>query len=238
MTKNRDITARQRAGDPAKAAGSDVAAFLAEVGRTAPAAQARGRLIFALDATMSRQPTWDLACALQAEMFETAGSVGGLAVQLVYFRGIGECRASSFVADARSVRDLMVKIDCRGGHTQLAKVLAHVRRETEKRPVAALAYVGDAMEENPDHVCQLAGEIGLLGVRAFMFHEGRDAAAERTFREIARLTRGAYLPFDRSSAAELRALLGAVATYAAGGLKALGASREEGARLLLPKLNR
>ena len=65
-------------------------------------------------------------------------------------------------------------------------------------PIAALAYVGDAMEENPDQLCQLAGEIGLLGVRAFMFHEGRDPLAERTFREIARLTGGAYLPFDRS----------------------------------------
>ncbi len=167
-------------------------------------------------------------------MFDAAGTVGGLSVQLVYFRGIGESRASPFVANARALRDLMVKIDCRGGHTQIRKVLAHVRREAEKRPVAALAYVGDAMEENPDELRQLAGEIGLLGVRAFMFHEGREPAAERTFREIARLTGGAYLPFDRASAAQLRALLNAVATYAAGGLKALQASRSAGAQLLLP----
>jgi hypothetical protein len=140
------------------------------------------------------------------------------------------------VANARALRDLMVKIDCRGGHTQIAKVLAHVRRESEKRPLAALAFVGDAMEENPDHLCQLAGEIGLLGVRAFMFHEGRDAGAERVFREIARLTRGAYLPFDKSSAAELRALLKAVATYAAGGLKALESNKTTGSTLLLAKL--
>src|SRR5919112_1063393 len=232
MPKSRDITARG-SGTPPSAC-SEVDAFLAEAKRIAPAAEARGRLIFALDATMSRQPTWDLACQLQAEMFDAAGGVGGLSVQLVYFRGIGESRASAFVANARALRDLMVKIDCRGGHTQIGKVLAHVRREAEKRPVAALAYVGDAMEENPDHLCQLAGEIGLLGVRAFMFHEGRDPAVERTFREIARLTGGAYLPFDQSSAAKLRALLGAVATYAAGGLKALEGSKSEGARLLLP----
>ena len=149
-------------------------------------------------------------------------------MQLVYFRGVGESRASPFVANARALRDLMVKIDCRGGQTQIGKVLAHVRREAEKRPVAALAYVGDAMEENPDHLCQLAGEIGLLGVRAFMFHEGKDGAAESTFREIARLTGGAYLPFDRASAAELRALLNAVATYAAGGLKALDGKQGRG----------
>jgi len=131
-----------------------------------------------------------------------------------------------------------VKIDCRGGHTQIGKVLAHVRREAEKRPVAAFAYVGDAMEESADHLCQLAGEIGLLGVRAFMFHEGKDALAERTFREIARLTRGAYLPFNSASAAELRELLSAVATYAAGGLQALEKSSDAGARLLLPQLKK
>jgi hypothetical protein len=185
---------------------------------------------------MSRQPTWDLACTLQAEMFEAAREVGGLSVQLAYFRGIGESRASAWVADAATLRELMEKIACRGGQTQIRKVLAHVRREAEKRPVAALTYVGDAMEENPDELCRIAGEIGLLGVRAFMFHEGRDAVAERTFREIARLTRGAYLPFDRAAAAELKALLKAVATFAAGGLKALEASRSAGARLLLPKL--
>ncbi len=236
MSKNRDVTSRPSGS--AVSPRSEIDAFLEEAKKITPAAAARGRLIFALDATMSRQPTWDLACELQAEMFEAAAAVGGLSVQLVYFRGIGESRASPFVANARALRDLMVKIDCRGGHTQIRKVLTHVRREAQKRPVAALAYVGDAMEENPDQLCQLAGEIGLLGVRAFMFHEGRDQTAERTFREIARLTGGAYLPFDRASAAELRALLNAVATYAAGGLKALEKSPSAGARLLLPQLKR
>jgi hypothetical protein len=171
-------------------------------------------------------------------MFDAAAAVGGLSVQLVYFRGIGESRASPWVANAQALKNLMTKIDCRGGHTQIGKVLAHVRREAEKRPIAALAYVGDAMEESADHLCHVAGGLGLLGVRAFMFHEGRDAAAERTFREIARLTRGVYLPFDRSSAAELRALLNAVATYAAGGLKALEKSAGLGAARLLPHLKR
>ena len=238
MAKSRDITSRAGGLEPAGSPRTEIDAFLERAGKIAPPSQARGRLIFALDATMSRQPTWDLACQLQGEMFDTASAVGGLSVQLVYFRGIGESRASPFVANAGALRDLMVKIDCRGGHTQIAKVLGHVRREAEKKPVAALAYIGDAMEENPDQLCQIAGEIGLLGVRAFLFHEGRDPAAERTFREIARLTGGAYLPFNSASAAELRSLLGAVATYAAGGLKALETSKGAGARLLLPHLRR
>jgi len=222
---------------PAKAsARSEIDAFLAKARTLAPAGEGRGRLIFALDATMSRQPTWDTACRLQAEMFEEAGKVGRLDIQLVYFRGFNECRASRFVGDARSLRDLMTGIDCRGGHTQIGKVLAHARRETEKQKVAALVYVGDALEEPIDGLAAKAGELGLLGLRAFVFQEGRDPLVERGFREIARLTGGAYARFDASAAGELAALLRAVAAYAAGGLKALEKSGGAGGRLLLGQL--
>jgi hypothetical protein len=198
----------------------------------------RGRLVFALDATMSRQPTWDLACRLQGEMFAQAGQAGGLDVQLVYFRGFSECRASRFVADPRSLTGLMERIGCRGGHTQILRVLDHVRGETRDKPVHALVYVGDAMEERLDDLCALAGELGLSGVKAFMFHEGGDPAAERAFREIARLTGGAYARFDASAPAELAALLRAAAAYAAGGRMALEdlARRDAGAQRLLGQM--
>src|SRR6185295_11119732 len=103
----------------------EIDAFVKRARTLAPpvAAGAKGRLIFALDATMSRQPTWDTACKLQGEMFKAAGDVGGLQVQLVYFRGFGECRASKWVSDTRSLAGLMTSIDCRGGHTQIGKVL-------------------------------------------------------------------------------------------------------------------
>src|SRR5271166_676885 len=145
---------------------SEIDAFLEKV-RGLSVAQApggrRGRLIFALDATMSRQPTWDTACRLQADMFNETASIGGLDVQLVYFRGLSECRASRFVSDPRALAGLMEKIDCRGGHTQIAKVLANARRETEKKKVQALVYVGDEMEEAIDELCARAGKFGLLG---------------------------------------------------------------------------
>ncbi len=236
MADRKDITARPSdAGKAAKRSSrADIETFLQRASELEPvSADARGRLIFALDATMSRQPTWDLACDLQAAMFDAAGSVGGLNVQLVYFRGFGECQASKWVSNTKSLRDLMVRIDCRGGQTQIGKVLAHTRREAQKKPVAALVYVGDAMEENVDRLCQMAGELGLLNIKAFMFHEGRDPTAERAFREIARLTGGAYLPFNAAAAAQLKALLGAVATYAAGGRKALEKSKGQAAQLLL-----
>lgn len=220
---------------------SEIDAFLREartLGSNRPSG-ARGRLIFALDATMSRQPTWDTACQLQAEMFQETAAIGGLDVQLVYFRGFGECRASRWVADPAGLAGLMGRIDCRGGHTQIYKVLRHTRDETRRKPVQALVYIGDCMEESIDELCQLAGEIALTGTRAFMFHEGRDAVAERAFREIARLTGGAYCRFDTGSAQQLRELLAAVAVFAAGGHKALADYGRKGGRaqLLLRQLS-
>lgn len=199
----------------------------------------RGRLIFALDATMSRQPTWDTACTLQAEMFREAASTGGLDIQLVYFRGLNECRASGWVAGSERLAELMSRIDCRGGQTQIAKILSHARQEHARERIQALVFVGDAMEEPIDHLCQLAGELGLLGVPAFMFQEGADPVAENAYREIARLSHGAYCRFDAGSAHQLGELLRAVAAYAAGGIKALAdlsARRSSAARQLLTQL--
>ena len=218
---------------------SEIDAFLNTVKSLGPATQAgqRGRLIFALDATMSRQPLWDTACTLQADMFREAGAIGGLDVQLVYFRGLAECRASGWVSDPRKLGSLMEKIDCRGGHSQIGKVLAHTRRESEKQKVQALVFVGDAMEEPIDDLCAAAGGLGLLSVPAFMFQEGGDPVAENAFREIARLSRGAYCKFDPGSAAQLAELLRAVAAYAAGGMKALANLKgQRGAMKLLEQL--
>ena len=220
---------------------AEIDAFLERVRtieRTAPTGS-RGRLIFALDATMSRQPTWDTACKLQSEMFLEAQAIGGLDVQLVYFRGMNECRASRWVSEPAALAALMEQIDCRGGHTQIRKVLVHGRHETEKAKVQALVYVGDAMEEAVDDLCARAGELGLHGVPAFVFQEGNDPEVETAFREIARLTRGAYCRFNAGAAHELRELLRAVAAYAAGGMKALGdlsTRRHAGAMRLLEQM--
>jgi hypothetical protein len=219
----------------------DIKAFVERVRALGPgtAPGTRGRLIFALDATMSRQPTWDTACALQADMFREAASVGGLDIQLVYFRGLAECRASGWVAGSERLAELMSRIDCRGGQTQIAKILNHARQEHGRQRVQALVFVGDAMEEPIDLLCLAAGELGLLGVRTFMFQEGHDPVAENAYREIARLSHGAYCRFDAGSAHQLRELLRAVAAYAAGGIKALAdlsAKRSSAAQHLLGQL--
>jgi hypothetical protein len=240
--KPRDATPARRGGEPAtRSSRTEIDAFLDTVKSLGPAARTglRGRLIFALDATMSRQPLWDTACKLQADMFREAAAIGGLDVQLVYYRGLGECGASAWVSEAERLASLMTRISCRGGHTQIGKVLAHARRETEARKVQALVFVGDAMEEKLDDLCQAAGELGLLGVPAFMFQEGYDAVAEQAFREISRLSKGAYCRFDPGAAHQLRELLRAAAAYAAGGMRALAdlsARRGTGAVKLIEQM--
>ena len=200
---------------------AEIDAFLKDVRALQPSGSGHGRLIFAMDATMSRQPSWDLALELQADMFKAVKAVGGLDVQLVYFRGFNECQASRWVGDPEALARLMRRVSCEGGYTQIRKVLAHAKRENAARKVNAVVYVGDCMEEDVDELAQLAGELGLVGVPVFMFHEGCEPQAERAFREIARLSRGAYCPFDAGSARQLRELLTAVAVYATGGRKAL-----------------
>src|SRR4051812_3804862 len=224
--KNLDPAAQSAAGkgvpEAQTSASEDIAAFVAKARAMSPhAPQARGRLIFALDATMSRQPTWDMACALQADMFREAASVGRLDIRLVYYRGINECRASNWVSDTAHLARLMSAIACQGGNTQIGKVLSEARREAVASAVRAMVFVGDAMEESVDELCARAGELGLLKVPVFMFQEGHDATAEQAFREIARLTGGAWCRFDPGAAAQLRELLRAAAAYAAGGREAL-----------------
>jgi hypothetical protein len=209
----------------------EIDAFLAKAKTLGPRTDGRrGRLAFALDATMSRQPTWDLACKLQAEMFEEAGAIGGLDVQLIYFRGLRECRASKWNSNPARLGEIMAGISCQGGHTQIGRVLEHVRAESKAGKIDTLVYVGDAMEEKIDDLCAMAGELGLLGIPAFMFQEGGDPVAENAFREIARLTKGAWCPFDAGAASQLRELLRAAAAFAAGGHRALADLSKRGGK--------
>jgi hypothetical protein len=176
----------------------------------------RPRLVFALDATASRQPAWDLSSKLQAEMFAEAGAAG-LDLQLVYYRG-DECKASRWVSNGAELKGLMHELRCKAGRTQIGKVLAHTLRESDKTPIKALVFIGDCFEENIGDMVETASALGAKGVRAFMFHEDGDTnpPARKAFQKIAELTGGIYAPFDANSAAELSRLLRAAAAYAAG----------------------
>jgi len=207
--------------------------FIRKVSASRGSLQTTGRLLFAMDATASREMTWDRACAIQGEMFESTALLGGLSVQLAYYRGFREFHASKWLNNSQSLVRQMSGVKCLGGHTQIQKVLKHAVKEGESRTLSALVFVGDCMEEDIDDLCALAGTLGLLNIPAFMFQEGNDMGAATAFRQVAKLSGGAYLQFDTNSPDQLQRLLRAVAVYAAGGHKALEqhGKREGGAAL-------
>lgn len=206
-----------------KSSRSEIDAFVKKLAATPAVKPAgrRGRLIFAMDATASREPAWDRACHIQAEMFNETARLGGLEIQLCWFRGYDEFHASPWTENAQGLLREMTSVRCHAGHTQIGKVLQHTLRETRQTRVNALVIVGDCMEEDHGALLRLAGQLKLLGLPAFVFQEGDDPIAAHVFREIARLSGGAYCAFDAASPGQLRDLLGAVAVYAAGGRKAL-----------------
>ena len=201
----------------------EIDAFLAQVARTPqrPASGSRGRLIFAMDATASREPTWDRAADIQAAMFQETRDLGGLAVQLCWYRGFREFHASPWCGSADELLPRMTRVHCAAGLTQIGRVLAHAKDAAGCGAVNALVFVGDCVEEDHDTLAGLAGELGLMGLPVFVFQEGREPGAERIFRDIARLSGGAWCPFDHNSPQVLKDLLSAVAVFAAGGRPAL-----------------
>ncbi|WP_198378188.1 VWA domain-containing protein [Neoroseomonas rubea] len=206
--------------------GAEIAAFLDQVARLPAVRPARGRpgrLVFAVDATASRQPAWDRACALTGEMFLATRDLGGLAVSLAYWRGFMEFAATPFLTDGAELARRMSGVTCLGGQTQLLRALRHALAESRKEKVGALVLVGDAVEEDVDALCHAAGELGLFGTPVFCFQEGDNPVATNAFRQVAKVSGGAWAPFDSASAGTLRDLLRAVAVFAAGGRGALAA---------------
>ena len=214
------------------------------INRSRALANPRGghpRLLFGIDATASRQPTWDRACELQGRMFRATRDLGGLAVQLCYYRGFGELRASRWLEDEASLLQQMNRVRCAGGYTQIERLLNHALREHAASPIRALVLIGDAVEEAVDSLCGKAGECGMLGLTLFMFQEGRDYEVEQCFKTMARVSKGAYARFDHDSPHQLADLLGAVASYAAAGSQGLleeSAAGNSGVPRLLDQLRR
>lgn len=202
---------------------SEIETFLDKVKKT-PAissTQQQGRLIFAMDATASREQLWDIASHQHAQMFNTVKAKNSLLVQLCYYRGFNEFYSSVWNKSAQALQQEILSVRCLAGRTQIGRVLKHALAETEKSRVSALVFVGDCVEESIDQLGQLAGKLGIYRVPLFLFQEGRDEVATRAFRHLAQLSGGAHCHFDANSAEQLGALLSAVAAYATGGKAAL-----------------
>ena len=215
---------------------STVDAFVREVERlpSTSGRPGRGRLLFGMDATASREPTWDHACSIQGEMFVAADTLGGLDVRLAFYRGFDELKVSRWTSDGRELARLMGAVRCLAGRTQIGRLLRYAGDQRRDSRLDAVVFVGDCCEEDVDQVGHEAGQLGLLGLPVFVFQEGQDRVASRIFPQIAKLTRGAYCKFDRNSPDQLKRLLGAVAAYAAGGREAfLKYGKEKGVAALL-----
>lgn len=195
--------------------------FLSNAKQLATPTGQQGRLIFSLDATYSRQATWDTASQVQGEMFTRSQQVGRLSVQLCYFQGFDQFSHTDWLNSGQAILNHMARIHCLAGRTQIARLLNHALLETQRNTVQAVVFIGDAMEENADKLCELAGRLGLFSTPVFVFQEGNDLVAKRIFKKIAYLSGGAYCRFDHHSADLLKQLLCAVAVFTTGGRHAL-----------------
>lgn len=219
-----------------RASSADISRFLGKSRAISRVAERQPRLIFAIDATASRQPTWDSACHQQQQMFLATRDSAALSVQLCYYRGFGEFFASDWLGDSTALAALMGRVHCEGGHTQIGRLLRHALAEHRRRALRAVVFIGDALEENPDTLCQLAGECGLRKLPLLLFQEGDIVPVRDTFQAMARLSGGAWARFDAASARTLAELLGAAARFASGGRRALENNPSESAKLLLQQL--
>jgi hypothetical protein len=199
---------------PAKSGGREKA-----IATTIPqAASSKPRIIFSLDATASRAPTWQRAQRVQGEMFEAMSGRGE--VQLVSYSGAGVL-SSRWATDSRELADDMARVHCVAGNTQIRALLRHYRQEAKGGRVVAV-FIGDTVEEDSQDLIDEARKCKLLGVPVFVFHEVGNPSAEPTLRAIAQESGGAYVRFaDGDPKKDLQPLLGAVAAYAEGGRRAL-----------------
>ncbi|GAB1259895.1 VWA domain-containing protein [Aurantivibrio plasticivorans] len=217
MTKPKDKTVSTQVSSQ-----QEITQFIDQINKLpVTASEKPGRIIFAIDATASRQPTWDTACQIQSSMFTQTQKLGGILTQLCYYRGFHEFQYSPWHRQSQTLMRDMQSVNCLGGHTQIGRLLQHTLDESRRHKVNALVFIGDAVEEAADRLCDLAGQLGLVGVPIFIFHEGGNPSVGSIFKQLATLSQGAYCPFDRHSQRRLEELLGAVAVYASGGMTAL-----------------
>jgi hypothetical protein len=180
----------------------------------------RPRLVFAIDATASRQPAWEAARTTTDALFQALP--GQLDVALAVHGGSRVKLFTEFVSEPAALRDQASSVRCEAGMTRLVEIMERCRDASD---VKVLVYIGDVFEEGLEEAEQAATALRLRGTRVIVLHDRAQAlqldASAEAFQRIAQFTQGAVLPFDPSAVTALRALLEAVATLAVGGIKLL-----------------
>jgi len=204
--------------------------------RSAP----RPRLVFAVDATESREATWRAAKQLTDVLL--AALPGELDVALAVHGGNRLHTFTKFTSDAGALRNRAASVRCEMGYTRLLDILARV---LETEGVSVVCYVGDAYEESARRGYKLAESLKARGIRLIVLFDGAgwsdlDSHAAKVLAEMARRTGGALLPFDITALPKLRDLLEAVAVLAVGDVPLLTARQDAmpAARLLLQHLGK
>ena len=219
--------------------GLDLTKFISKARAIKRIAGAQTHIIFSLDATASRAPTWQQAQSLHKALFDAASETSELSLQLCYFRGIATFHASPWVATANSLRHELSELHCEGGVTQLQRLLEHcLAQQPNSSSLKAIIFVGDAVEEDATLLNDLSVKCRLAKRPLYIFQEGSDAAASVTFASMAALSGGVHFTLGDGSADQLRRLLESVIRLATGGRKALESSAHESDKLLLGKLDR
>jgi hypothetical protein len=224
------------------AAVTSAAAALPAMGHAEPPAVAgnssRPRLVFAVDATASREPAW--AAARQVTDSLVKALPGELDVSLAVHGGSRVHTFTEFTSNASVLRDRAAGVTCQAGLTRLLPILATSLKQPSVR---VIIYIGDVFEESLPHGRDLANQLGSRGTKLFVLHDTSDASARRDaeiFWDLAKRTGGCVLPFDANAPGRLRDLLSAVAVYAVGGEKLLRERRQAlpGAVALLEHLDK
>jgi hypothetical protein len=198
----------------------------------------RPRLIFAVDATASREPAW--AAARQVTDALVKALPGELDVALAVHGGSRVHTFTAFINEANTLRDRAAGVSCQAGMTRLLPILS----ASLKHPgIRIVIYVGDVFEESLLQGRRLADLMSAQKTKLIVLHDTADPGARRdaeVFWDLAKRTGGCVLPFDASAPGRLRDLLSAVAVYAVGGEKLLRARRHDlpGAVVLLENLDK
>ena len=148
--------------------------------RVAPARSTR----VALDATASRQATWDLADPCAGEMSSRPPRRRARRAARV-LHGFGGSSPSAWVRDAAEFVRLMRTVAASPARPRSRACCCHAAQEARRSRCRLWCSSATASRRIVDGSGRLAGNSESFGLRAFMFHEGRDCG------------RGAGLPAGR-----------------------------------------
>jgi hypothetical protein len=198
----------------------------------------RPRLVFAVDATASREPAW--AAARQVTDALVKALPGELDVALAVHGGTRVHTFTAFTSDAATLRDRAAGVVCQAGMTRMLPILS---ASLKQQSVRVVIYIGDVFEESLPHGRNLADSMGARGTKLIVLHDTAEPSGRRdaeVFWDLAKRTGGCVLPFDANASGRLRDLLSAVAVYAVGGEKLLRERRHglPGAVALLEHLDK